>query len=216
LLKARYNTISDVAFKQVRGLIVSGKLKPGHKINQSELTKDLGFSLIPLREAFKRLEAEGYVDIIPHRGAYVKGLSQEEIDDLYMIRAALEEMAAGLASPNLTEKDLEGIRALYKQMVRATTDRAYGQLLVLNRRFHFAIYKASGRKYLLEILEYLWDRSERYRDLQASDPALDEQELLEHKMILEACEAKNRRRLRDAVRHNVEASRRNLKLLPLG
>jgi DNA-binding GntR family transcriptional regulator len=210
LARPRYNTVSDIALEQVRNYILSGKLKPGQKINQGQLTEELGFSLIPLREAFKRLQAEGYIDIIPHRGAYVKGLSQEEVEDLYMIRVELEEMAAGLAADKLSAKDIETVRNLYQQMVKATAERNSGQLLALNRRFHFTIYRASGRKYLLEILDYLWDRSERYRNLQASDPAMEEEELLEHKEILQACENRDRRRLMKAIRFNVDQSRRNL------
>jgi DNA-binding GntR family transcriptional regulator len=211
----RYSTFSHIVSEHVREYIISGKLKPGEKINQSQLTQELGVSLIPLREAFKQLQAEGYITIIPHRGAFVKGLSLEEVEDLYMIRAELEELAADLAADRLTKNDLKTLGSLFRQMRNATRDRNYPALMTLNRKFHFKVYNACGRKHLLEILSDLWDRSERYRNLQTFDLVLDEQELYEHQEILEACQKGDRERLKKAIRFNVEQSQRNLEKLTL-
>jgi DNA-binding GntR family transcriptional regulator len=211
----KYNTVAETAFEHVRERILAGKLKPGEKINQTILATELGVSLIPLREAFKRLEAEGYITIIPHRGAYVKGLSREEAEDLYIMRAELEEVAAGLAADKLTDKDIKALRHQVQQMAEAIKKGHYASLLTLNRRFHFTIYNACGRTHLLEILEYFWDRCSRYRNIQTSKPELDALELREHREILKACIARDRQALMKAVRFNVEQSWRNLQQMPL-
>ncbi len=88
-----YTTISEIAFNEIRQAILSGKFRPGERINQKQLTEELGISIIPLREAFKQLQAEGFISIIPHRGAYVNELSLQEIEDVYLIRVELEGLA---------------------------------------------------------------------------------------------------------------------------
>ncbi|HEV8132709.1 MAG TPA: GntR family transcriptional regulator [Acidobacteriota bacterium] len=206
----KYSTISDIVLERIREDILSGRLKPGEKINQNRLTKELGVSIIPLREAFKRLQAEGYINIIPHRGAYVGELSHDEIEDIYLVRAELEELAAALAAENLTEDDIKTLRALFRSMKKATKEHRRQELLALNRKFHFTIYRACRRKHLLEILEDLWDRSSRYRNLQTFLPRRAEEELKEHKQILEACQNGVRKSLMTTIRVNVEQSRRSL------
>jgi len=212
----RHSTFSHIVSEHVRAHIIAGKLKPGEKIDQGQLTEQLGVSLIPLREAFRQLQAEGYITIIPHRGAFVKGLSLEEVEDLYMIREKLEELAADLATERLTKIDLKTLARLFQQMKKATKERNYSALMILNRKFHFTIYRACGRKHLLQILSDLWDRSERYRKMQTSNPVLDEQELREHRAILEACQRGLRKSVGEAIRLNVEQSRRNLEEINLG
>lgn len=206
----RYSTVSDIVLTRIRESILSGELKPGEKINQNQLTEELGVSIIPLREAFKRLQAEGYIEIIPHRGAYVKELSQEEVEDIYLVRAKLEELAAGLAAPNVSRDDVKKLRTLFREMKEATREHRHQELLTLNRKFHFTVYKACRRKHLLEILEELWDRSLRYRNLQTFRPSRAGEELEEHQRILEACESGSKRQLMKAIRYNIEKSRRAL------
>ncbi len=88
------STMSAIVVGQVKDDILSGKLRPGVRLDQGQLTEKLGVSLSPLREAFRRLEAQGYITIVPHRGAYVKEFSQEELEDIYLVRHKLEGLAA--------------------------------------------------------------------------------------------------------------------------
>ena len=201
-----YTTISEIAFNEIRQAILSGRFRPGERINQKQLTEELGISIIPLREAFRQLQAEGFISIIPHRGAYVNELSLQEIEDVYLIRIELEGLAAQLASKRLTRKDVKTMKSLFARMKSATERKDFRPLFDLNRKFHFTVYQACRRPLLLELLNDLWDRSTRYRTIQTHDAQRVKEELGEHKDILEACLQQNREGLPEAIRFNVQRS----------
>src|SRR5690242_14183540 len=99
----KYTSMSEAVLQEVRESILSGKIAPGRKINQLGLARKLGVSMIPLREALKRLQSEGYVTNVSHRGLRVKELCQEELVDIFMIRVELESLAASLAAKHLDD-----------------------------------------------------------------------------------------------------------------
>ncbi len=201
-----YTTISEIAFNEIRQAILSGRFRPGERINQKQLTEELGISIIPLREAFRQLQAEGFISIIPHRGAYVNELSLQEIEDVYLIRIELEGLAAQLASKRLTQRDVKTMKSLFARMKSATERNDFRPLFDLNRKFHFTVYQACRRPLLLELLNDLWDRSTRYRTIQTHDARRVKEELGEHRDILEACLQQNREGLPEAIRFNVQRS----------
>jgi len=203
----KFNTISEIILKEIRKDILSGRLPAGTKIDQNQLKDRFGISVIPLREAFKRLQSEGYIDILPHRGAYVKPLSCEEIDDIYLVRAEIEALAARLALAYLNENDLKQLDKLFSEMKKMTEEGAYEKLLTLNRKFHYIIYRASGRTHLMEILDDLWNRSSRYRNLVTVKPERAKRAIKEHQSILQACQSGDAKLLEQAVRKNVDKTR---------
>ncbi len=209
-----YSTVSETVAAELRKEILTGKLTPGTKIDQNELKRQFGVSAIPLREAFKQLQAEGYLDIYPHRGVRVKPLCRDEIEDLYLVRAEVEALAARLALNNLRDADLEDLRAIFGQMNSLTNAGAYKRLVSLNRKFHFRIYRACGRRHLLAILDDLWMRSSRYRNVVTVRPSRARSALEEHRRILEACIARNVQALARAVRKNVDETRKMLGQAP--
>ncbi len=209
-----YNTIGEAVLAELRKEILTGRLTPGTRIDQNQLKRRLGVSVIPLREAFKQLQAEGYVDIYPHRGVRVKPLCRDEIEDLYLVRAEVEALAARLALKNLRNEDLEELSRLFDQMSRLTRDGAYKRLVTLNRKFHYKIYQTCGRRHLLEILDDLWRRSSRYRNLVTVQPSRARSALEEHRKILEACLARDAAALARAIRKNVDETRKILGQAP--
>jgi DNA-binding GntR family transcriptional regulator len=209
-----FNTISEIVLEEIREDILSGSLKPGTKIDQNQLKERFGISAIPIREAFQRLQSEGYVDIVPHRGVHVKPLSRQEIEDLYLVRAEVEALAGRLALPNLTEDDIRELRELFEQMSQLTESGAYVELLKVNRRFHFTIYRACRRTHLLQILDDLWMRSSRYRSLVTVKPSLAKRAIAEHRAILDACSARDSEALVRAIRQNIEETRKVIGMAP--
>lgn len=209
-----YSTISETVLAELRKDILTGKLTPGTKIDQNQLKRRFGVSVIPLREAFKQLQAEGYVDIYPHRGVRVKPLCRDEIEDLYLVRAEVEALAARLALENLREDDLDELKSLFDRMSRLTKAGAYKRLLNLNRKFHYTIYRACRHRHLLEILDDLWMRSSRYRNLVTVRPSRAKSAIEEHRKILEACIARDAEALARAVRKNVDETRKMLERAP--
>jgi DNA-binding GntR family transcriptional regulator len=156
-----YNTKSDFAYTVVRDKILSGEFAPGQVLNQATLARTIGISTTPLREALRRLKSENLVELDAHRDARVTELTAEEARDLLEVRRSLDPLAAALAAERRTKADLKDIRdAANLEPLR----RGFGvEELEAHRRFHRAIYRASHNDLLVNTLDALWDKADRYR-----------------------------------------------------
>lgn len=157
-----YETKSEYAYGRLRRWILSGELAPGSGINQFTLAKAIGISTTPLREALKRLKGEGLVELDAHRDARVTPLRAEEARDLLELRRALDPLAVALAAERRTDADIEAIREAAEGL-HALPDNPDQEDLAAHRRFHSALYRASHNVLLVETLDGLWDKSDRYR-----------------------------------------------------
>jgi DNA-binding GntR family transcriptional regulator len=185
-----FATKAGLAYARVRDLIVTGVLEPGSVLNQEALARELGISTTPLREALGRLEGEGLVRLGAHRDARVTELTAEEARDLLELRLSLDPLAAGLAAERRTAYDLEAIRAAADGLQPLDHDPDVASL-VAHRRFHAAIYLASHNELLIETLDGLWDRADRYRRLAldfAPKPERRARIAAEHAALVEAIE----------------------------
>ena len=196
-------TVTDYVANSIRERILSGQYVAGARLDQQSLIEDLGASLIPVRESLRQLEAEGFVRIYPHRGAFVAELSNIELQEIYFVREILEEAATQLAVPKLSTRKLDELGALVEKMDPSTAAQDFAQLLDLNRKFHFAIYEACENALLLQMINSLWDRSRRYRQLYTYLPERAPQALAEHREIYAACRAGDSAAAGAAVRNNV-------------
>jgi DNA-binding GntR family transcriptional regulator len=160
-------TKAEYAYRRVRELIFSGDLPPGAVIAQTKIARDIGISTTPLREALRRLKSEGLVELDAHRDAKVAPLTAEEARDLLEVRRSLEPTAVELAAERRSKSDLAGIRAARHGLEPLPSEPTMEQLLA-HRRFHTAVYSASQNKVLIENLDALWDKTDRYRLLALS------------------------------------------------
>jgi DNA-binding GntR family transcriptional regulator len=180
-------TVKVSLVETLRDEIVRGDLVPGQYLRLEETAARFDVSTMPVREALRDLEAEGVVTSFPHRGAMVTQLSADELQDIYEIRAALEEMAARLAVPCVTEAILTELTSLIEQIENHVGDVA--TLVKLNHQFHLTLYAASGRKHLCELIRMLRYRSQHYLHVYTAevDVGHSPQTPGEHRAILEAC-----------------------------
>lgn len=155
-----YRSKAHVAYLELRKRIVTGDLKAGTTLNQEQLAAELGVSTTPLREALRKLETEGFVRGRSHKDVYVAPLEPDEVTELYEVRGHLDALAARLAAENLDDESRKQIEVAAEDLGKATEDE---DPVAVNRRFHRAIYTASKNEILVEVLEGLWDRSDRYR-----------------------------------------------------
>lgn len=155
-------TKGDLAYRSIRDLILSGRLRNGDIIPQRELAAEIGISTTPLREGLRRLESEGLITLDAHRTARVTELRAEEARDLLELRRALDPLAAGLAAERRTREDLAAIRAAAEGL-HALPVNASLRELEAHRAFHTAIYRASHNALLIGTLDTLWDKADRYR-----------------------------------------------------
>jgi DNA-binding GntR family transcriptional regulator len=198
-----FRTLSIEVLEWFRNEILTGQLTPDTRIDQRAIALRLGVSLVPVREALRKLEAEGLIQIVPHRGAYVPRISRDEMEDIYALRLVIEGMATRYAVGRITADELGKMSQLIAEMETATAAQNYAKLLVLNREFHFTIYGASGRPSLCEIISHLWVRSERYRATYIHSSDRSKQALEEHKEILDAVRSSSTRKAVRALRNNV-------------
>ncbi|HEX2515991.1 MAG TPA: GntR family transcriptional regulator, partial [Chloroflexota bacterium] len=161
----QHKTLHQRVYEALLELIGAGTLAPGEQLDEQALAARLGVSRTPLRAAIARLVQEGLVVGLPYRGTFVRRFTVEEIDGLYEVRAALEELAARKAARRLTGDELETIRAILNECqasLEAGDVEAYGQA---DARFHRALAEASGNPTLVETLDGLRLRIHRFRDL---------------------------------------------------
>lgn len=157
-----FATKSDLAYDWLRAAILSGEYAPGAPLNQVLLAKEIGISTTPLREALKRLSAEGLVVFASHRDARVSRLSVEESRDLLELRLSLDPLAISFAAERRSREDIARMRAAYDEMeCRPSPDSALDS--GAHRRFHQVLYEASHNELLIATLDSLWSKAERYR-----------------------------------------------------
>ena len=133
---------------ELRRLVITGELPPGTRIVEDRLAARLGVSRNPVREALQALAAEGFVDILPRRGAVVAQGTQEEAEDLFDVRAALEPLAARLAARRSDGAGHERLRDVLQRARRATDEGELDQLAACNTAFHSLVVELSGNDYL--------------------------------------------------------------------
>jgi DNA-binding GntR family transcriptional regulator len=180
-------TVKDALVETLRDEIIRGDFVPGQYLRLEEIAARFDVSTMPVREALRDLEAEGLVTIFPHRGATVTQLSADELQDIYDIRATLEEMATRLAVPFVTKATLAELTSLVEQIENHISDVA--TLVKLNHQFHLTLYAASGRRHLCELNRILRYRTQHYLHVFIVEVELGHlpQTQGEHRAILEAC-----------------------------
>lgn len=204
-------TIAAMVQERVREAILEGLLPAGSRIDQNQLASDLNVSIVPVREALKKLEAEGFVRIQPRRGAFVTEASPDDMADLYFARALMEGQAAYHAADQLTDDNLKHLGALMDDMTKALNTHNYERFMESNHRFHFIIYDAAGSRYLSNMIANLWELAERYRYryvfLKDQGPIIQ----AEHQAILDACRTRDGKKLRDTIVYHMNQTLAGIK-----
>ncbi len=174
----------DWVFQVIRTAIIRGVLPGGMPLRQDEISAQLSVSHIPVREAFRQLDAQGLVRIYPNRGAVVTKLTKEELENAMDTRIILELGVIKAAVPRISEENIEKAQALLAQMEE---EQDPNKLEDLNLAFHFALYEAAGNPYILQLIEQLHANVDRYiRPYYTPSEAYD-QTVGEHRNLIEAC-----------------------------
>lgn len=162
----KLRTLQEAIVDRLRESILAGEHPPGTQLRQEALATSYGVSRIPLREAFRQLEAEGLIEIAPHRGAVVTGLSPEEVRDVFGLRQTLEARLLRASIPRLDEGDFRELDAIQAEFAEAIARGDASRWGVLNARLHMALYGRANLPRTLSIVAGLLQTSERYTRLQ--------------------------------------------------
>ncbi|MFJ4268630.1 GntR family transcriptional regulator [Paenarthrobacter nicotinovorans] len=143
----------ELAYTWIQDRIKDGTYRAGHPLVMASLASEMGVSAVPVREAMRRLEAEGWVTYQPHTGAQVAdAASGQAYESVLSVVAVLEGFATATAAPNVTAEDLDRLRSLNSEMGEALQNLDIERYSSLNRAFHNTIYDKGDNAYLLEIL----------------------------------------------------------------
>lgn len=190
-LKIRdYKNAREAAFEKIKEAIIKGHFKPGEKLVEQTLAQEMGVSRTPVREAIRRLEAEGFVVSIPRKGVVVSRADKEEIVQLYSIRAELEGLAARWAIENADEDDIRKLDEAISRMEETAASGDLDGVVQSNALFHDAIAQASKSRILCTLLKTLQDNIQRFRFQSLHLPGRPEAALAEHKEIVAAIKEK--------------------------
>jgi DNA-binding GntR family transcriptional regulator len=156
-------TKAEQAYQILKERIMAGTFAPGQRVVIDQLGREHAISSVPWRESLRRLEAEGWVDIIPNVGAVVKTFDTDSWQRTMRLLARIEGLATALAAPNLTPEDITEARVLDKEMTVALNNFDVGRFGMLNRSFHEFLCSHCGDAHLTQMIHNEWTRLDMVR-----------------------------------------------------
>lgn len=185
-MKLEYLTKSEAIYSELKSAIIDGRYKPQDRIAISEIAKEFGTSLSPVRDAIKKLESEGLIKFKPHSGGVVTYLQMEDIEKIYPIRMAIEGLAVRLASQKITNETLDDLEKQVNKMEESLSKNRYEDLHRQNEKFHTTICAACENEYLDKIFSSLLNFYYIIPSIFSFMPSIAKQALDGHKEILNA------------------------------
>jgi DNA-binding GntR family transcriptional regulator len=181
-------TLREQIVDFIKDAIVRGRLKPGERVPEQEIAENFGISRTPIREAFRQLESEGFITVIPRKGAVVSPLTDKDVSEFYVIKSLLEGFAARTACDKLTHKEIKRLESLNASMVKCSERGDFKGFFKLDNQFHDTFLKACGNDKLFTLIHHLVQQFERFRITALSLPGRMQESLTQHKEIIEAFE----------------------------
>jgi DNA-binding GntR family transcriptional regulator len=185
--------------QRLRQMLVEGRIAPGAKLNERELSELLKVSRTPLREAIKMLAAEGLVELLPNRGAIAVSLSEADVLNTFEVIAGLEGLAGELAAQRITDGELAEIQAMQFEMMAAYTRRDLSAYYALNARIHNAITAAARNPVLVTVYHQVNARLQALRFRSNQDGDKWKRAVKEHEKMIEALVARDSAALREIL-----------------
>lgn len=149
-------TLQELVYRRLREALITGQYGPGHVLQVRALAQTFGVSTMPVREAQMRLAAERALEMLPNRAIRVPVLDDAQIEELYAMRITLEGGAGRKAAGRFDSADLAALVATQEKMEAAMAARSIDDVMRLNARFHFAIYRAGTTSICHSVIESLW------------------------------------------------------------
>lgn len=205
-----HQTLEELAYRHIRRALVGGELAPGQRIVASAVARAAGISRIPVMQALRRLESEGFVRINPHKDVVVAGLSPEEFRERFLLMAALEALCLREADGKIAPAVLKRLRAVQADIVAARRSGNTARAVAADSEFHRILWEVSGLRQVVQVLQNVWDRGEYYRVIMhARRGGFAGESIAEHEEILAALDAQDAARAARAVeRHRLRAMAR--------
>jgi DNA-binding GntR family transcriptional regulator len=181
-----YKPLREVIFNTLREAIIAGELKPGERLMEVKLAEKMGVSRTPVREAIRKLELEGLVDMFPRKGAHVAELSAKDIMDVLEVRASLDALATALAAERIFDEEIKELKHVLTQFISYSEKDNLQGVIKKDVEFHDLIYRASRNERLIQIASNLREQVQRFRVIYLKDFSSSRDIIKEHEAIFEA------------------------------
>ena len=203
-------SLSDRIFEIIEEAILSGSIGPGERIIETELAKNLGTSKSPVREALKKLEGEGVVDLLPRKGFIVKKIDRKSVEDFCEVMFIVEPPVVALSLKRRDRKVCKKLDKIMKDMERSLSQKEYRLYLTLNRNFHGLFYELTENELITKIFRILYNQTDIFRStfLYTSERLLRSME--EHLAIVDAYQKGDQELLEKAVRNHLVMFKENI------
>lgn len=205
-----YQPLRDMVFDVLMNAIMNGQLSPGERLLEVQLADEMGVSRTPVREAIRRLELEGFVIMVPRKGAYVAGLSVDDVECVYEIRIALESLAVRLAASRMTDEDYQLLDDLAARMTATWQEGNVEQWVALDAQFHELLYKFSRNERLVQMMSNIMEQLSRYRIISLADMTVRRNSLSEHQALIEALKQRDSAAAEAAAAKHIENTKCSL------
>lgn len=199
--------LSAGLYQEIQKDILSGELPSGSKLTEAAICKRYGVSRTPVREAFRQLEADGLIENIPNRGAFVTGLTKRDISDLFDLRALFEIQAVEWAIRRMTDEDVDALRETVEFMEFYTLKDDVDKVLSFNSQFHNTIYAGTKDRMIQKTLSMYQTYLKHSAPAKTFTGDYLRTILEEHKAIFQAFENKNVAAGRKAMEYHMEQSK---------
>lgn len=205
------NDAESIAYQKIKDAIRNKNILPGRKLSEAALGKILGMSRTPVRAALKQLEFQGYVNIIPNKGAYVIEPNIEEIDNTYVVRIAMEKLSVALLIEKLTDEKLAELERCIESEQRAYESNNYDEYDMINREYHIKIAELGGNHVLCRYIKEMLNKVDVYILLyDRNDPMKSPASIEGHKKILNFIREKNVQAAQECIAEHIQHAKARL------
>ncbi|MCF6094021.1 GntR family transcriptional regulator [Microaerobacter geothermalis] len=200
-IKLDNSTLQEKVTATLRDAILSQKFAQGERLVQEELAEMLGVSRMPIREALRRLEMEGLVEMVPHKGAVVTTLSQDDIEEIYYLRSKMEGLAVEKSLNHLKKEDIILLEELVEKMDHSIKTNNIPQFTQLNDQFHRLLRKGCEWKRIEMVIQTLWNGYPPYAPNLMPDTMSQSNQ--EHKIMVDTVKEKDPVKLRSIMEMHI-------------
>lgn len=194
---------AGAVYRELKRRITELHYQPGEKLSEIRIANELGFGRSPIRTALSRLQSEGWIEVSPQSGTFIRGLSDDEIRELLETRMVLEPHLAGLAAKRATDAELGRMRAAFAAFGDRVTHDRLDEYLALDLHFHMSVYDAARNKLIADFLLNLIDKVRWIRRGSAGSLSRIQGAYKEIRAVLDAMESRDARAASAAMRAHI-------------
>ncbi len=185
MLEHKTVSLADQVFEHLETNILSGKYARGEVLTESKLSAELGVSRTPIREALRRLEQEHLIEE-SGKGSVVIGITEKDLEDIYVIRAQLEGLVAAMAAENRTEEQLVALKEVLELQEFYLEKKDADRIKQMDNKFHNRVYELSGSMVFYDTLLPLHKKAQKYRKASVESNSRADASVKEHRKVYEA------------------------------